>query len=333
MFKLLKHLFDNNYINSAGLLALVLSPVADGLGGGIYFWCLFGILFSLFLFGVFDEYRRNKKLHSETIHIPIVIKVDDGPSPTYVMKNILDQIEQSYNLSNYEKILKRYLGINIEGYIFEYNGSIYDFDRAMSFARIIRYSVINIEKRFNGRVKFHVAYYKRPSIGFLLGTIFRTEAVVVYQNNDFENRFYPVANISSRAYKERIANFSKYSIQKHIQDTEEKSVLIAIESSSHKINLNANSIRKYKNIISINLIHNGTIPYDDNWIEYASEIYNVINQTQTEFDTIVIAHAMPEAIAMVLGMAIENYWNIDVLQYDNSDYKFILNMGKISYYF
>lgn len=326
-------MFDNNYINTAGLLALVLSPVADGLGGGEYFWYLFVVLFLLFLFGLFDEYRKNKRISCETVHIPIVIKIDDGPDPKYVMKNILEQIEQRYKMSNYEETLKRYFAINLEACIFEYGGSVYDFDRVMSFARIIRYAILGIEKLLKGRVKFHIAYYKRPGIGLLLGTIFRTEAVVVYQNNDFENRFYPVADITSRAYKERIERFSRYSTEKNITDMQNKTLLIAIESASHKINLNAESLQKYKNKILIRLRQNGTIPYEDSWVEYASEIYNVINQAQTEFKAISLAHAMPEAIAIVLGMAIENYWNIDILQYDDGDYKFLLNMQNIKYYF
>ena len=41
---------------------------------------------------------------------------------------------------------------------------------------------------------------------------------------------------------------------------------------------------------------------------------------------------MPEAIAVILGMGLENYWNIHVTQYDNNDYQNVFTMNKIKYY-
>lgn len=60
----------------------------------------------------------------------------------------------------------------------------------------------------------------------------------------------------------------------------------------------------------MDLNSNGTIPYEIDWINHAKEIYSVMNELQISYKSIYLAHAMPEALSLVLGMAIENYWNL-----------------------
>jgi len=329
--KIVKQIIDNSYIHIAGILAIFLSPFADAIGKEAYWW-LFGFLFILFIFGLITEIKKRRDMKNATINLPVVIKVDEGPDVLYVMNNLVDKIEEKTGLDGYSALLQKYHSINVETFIFEYEGSIYDFDRLVSFARIIRYNVKQIEKQLNGKVKFHVAYYKRPAVGFLLGTIFRTEAITVYQNSDYENRFYPVAEVVNRSYKERVDKFRKYDIQSIIKDPSDKRVLIAIESASHNIKVNAKIVKNFSNSVFIRLKEKGTIAYECDWIEYAAEIYNVINKMQVEYEKITLVHAMPEAIAVVLGMALENYWNIEITQYDNGEYKNVYNIQKVKLY-
>jgi len=329
--QLLKNLLDNQYINIAGVLAIFLSPIADAIGGKTAFWYLFGVLFLLFLFGIFDELKKNKIMTQDTVHIPIVIKVDDGVDTKYVINNLIEKIEDKIGLKNYEDILKQYYSIDLDTLIFEYNGSIYEFDRLMSFSRIIKYKVHQIEKELNGRVKFHIAYYKRPSVGFILGTIFRTEAVTVYQNSDYENRFYPVLDINSRKYKENTDVFANYTIKKELNSSED-SVLVVLNIASHLVNTNAQNLKQYKNKIIMISNSKGSIPYESDWTEHSREVYSMINQLQIKYNKITIAHSMPESIAITLGMALENYWDITITQYENSDYKEVYNMKDIKYY-
>jgi len=332
MFKKYKNIFYNKFINIAGLLAIFLSPFADALGGAYAFWVLSAFLFSLFVYGFYDEQKKYKKFQEDVVHVPIVIKIDNGPNEKYVMKNILKIIENDYNLDNYEEDLKNYFSLELDTLVFKYHGNIYNFDELMSFIRIIQYKLHEIEHQLNGRVKFHIAYYKRPSIGFLIGILFRTEGIVVYQNNDFEDTFEKVANINSRKYKERIDNYSKYQVIEHSNNQDNDTVLLVINSASHFVNLKANNLQKYENIIEIRLKENGTIDYNTDWTIYANEIYNLINKLQTEYQQITIAHSMPEAISVILGMALENYWNINITQYENNDYKDVFTMNKAIFY-
>jgi hypothetical protein len=77
----------------------------------------------------------------------------------------------------------------------------------------------------------------------------------------------------------------------------------------------------------------GTIPFEDDWIEYSREIYTKIHDYRLQYKKIIIAHAMPEALAFLIGMAIENYWNVEITQYTNNDNVVLYNMKDIKFYF
>ncbi|WP_141047432.1 SAVED domain-containing protein [Aliarcobacter cryaerophilus] len=329
----IKNFLENKFISIVGIFAIIAGPFYDAIDNPIITWITFSFLSLIFIFAVIDEYKRNKKLNSSVIHIPIVIKVDDGPDTKYVMKDLIKKIESDYNFSDYEEILQKYYSINVNKFIFEENCNMYDFERLINFARIIKYNITQIESLLEKPVKFHIAFYRRPMVGFLIGTIFRTNNISIYQNNDSKNCFEKVANIESRKYKERINLFNKYKIVEHISDENDNTILVTIDSASHYVNKNENNLKKYSNYVNISLIENGTIPYSNDWSEYAQEIYNVLNNLQTRFKSITIAHSMPEAISIILGMALENYWEINITQYKDGSYHSIYSMNQIKYYF
>lgn len=333
MFKKFTNIFDNKFILIAGLLALFLSPIADAIGGSSA-WVLFFILFPLFLYGLFDEKRRHDKFEEDIVHIPLVINVEGETDSSHVMEDMIQKIEDCYRYTDYKRDLDKYLNINTDNLIFNYKGDIFDFNRVMSFARIIKYKKNQLEVRLNKRVKYHIAYYKRPSIAYLIGVMFRTDGISVYQNNDAENNFLKVSDISSRKYKEKVHSLKKYEVIENLNDENKDHILVTIRSSSHNININSNELKKFKNRIYIELLEGNTIPYETDWTVYCAEIYNVINDLQTKYNSITIAHAMPEALALMLGMALENYWNITITQYNHktSDYPKILVMNQIEYY-
>jgi len=333
MFKKYKHIFDNKFILIAGLLALFLSPIEDAIGGNAP-WALSLILIPLFFYGLFDENKKFNKLNSDIVHIPLVINVKGDPEQRYVMKDLLAVIEKEYEIDDYSEELNKYLGVNTDNLIFNFKGNIYNFDELMSFLRIIKYKKAQLETKLNKRVTYHIAYYKRPAIGFLVGGLFRTDSIIVYQNNDSKNSFEKVAHVIDRNYKERLDKFEKYNIEYLLNNNTSDDVLLTIRSSSHNINFNTDSLKDFKNIVKIDLIEGNTIPYDSDWIEYSKEIYNVINELQTKYKTITIVHAMPEALAVLLGMALENYWNIKMTQFEHkeSNYKYVFSMNNVEYY-
>lgn len=331
MKKIIESLFESFWIKTIGLISIFMTIFADYTGKRESFMYVFVVLLVFFSIAIFKEFKE-RKIKQETLHVPLVIKIGDGAEPKYVLNGLVKQIEKRTGYLNYKSSLSKYFTIDLDDYIFIYNDSLYDFEKLMSFARIIRYEINKLEKKFyDKKIKFHIAYYRRPAVAFLLGTIFRIENVIFYQNNDADKIFYPVLDIKDRNYKSHTENYEKYIITKSYKNENNNEVLIAIESASHSIALSQTSLNKFENIIKIKLKDGVTIPYEIDWVNHVVEIYSIINKAQTKFKKITIAHSMPEALALTLGMAMENYWNVDITQYEEFDYKFMFNMSKITF--
>ncbi len=337
ILKKLENLVDNPLIAVAGVFGMVLGPLADATGKSVWYWILLGVLLLLVLFAVFDEIHRYDTLHRDVLHLPLVIRVDDKTDSKYVLTLLLQRIEEQLGVKNYAKELLKYRKLNVEEFVFDYNGSIYDFNRLLSFAQLVSYRVNQSERELKTKIRFHIAYYRRPSVAFMLGVIFRTEGVVLYQNNDAAESFERVADIADRRYKERLEALQRYELEEDFQEEAGSEVLVVINSASHNVDLRAQGVSHYQNRVVLTLKprngKKGTIPYKEEWSEYAAEIYTVLHDMRLRFDKIILAHAMPEALAFIVGMAIENYWNIDITQYEVDGYKRVYNMQDVKYYF
>jgi len=222
---------------------------------------------------------------------------------------------------------------------FKYDGDMYDNARLISFLQIIRYVLNDVQKRLENKGKFHVLFLRRPAFGVALGGMFRTDGIVVYQNNDYANRLDRVAKIDSRKYKERITHFRHFDVEENLNDPSGEQLLVVVQISSHSVSVEHDAFRGFKNIITLTSNRNGTLPTDsesftnDLWVEHAQEIYNVINLNKGKYRSITLAHSMPEAIGVILGMALENYWHIDIYQFDAGEYRNVINLSQIKYYF
>ncbi len=317
--------------------------------GGLFSDALFGtygfittliIAFIILFIGMRRENDIANLYNNEIIPIPVVISIDDNTPIKMLFKSLLSKInEEDSRFDNLMDKLEKYFNISSNMLMFKYDGDMYDNARLISFLQIIRYELNDVQNRLDNKAQFHILYLRRPAYGFALGGMFRSDGIVVYQNNDYKNRLDRVASIDSRKYKEKTNKYKKFDIIKDFKNKENKKLLIVIQISSHNVSTENISFQNVENIITIRSKGNGTIPVDKEsvdsgvWIEYAQEIYNVINKIKSDFDEIKIAHSMPEAVAVIVGMALENYWNIDVYQFDNSCYKEVINLKQINYYF
>ena len=299
------------------------------------------VLALFFLILAFFKERRIQHLYAnETIPIPIVISVDDNTPIEIHFKALLARIsEDDRRFEGLEKKLENYFNISEQMLTFKYDGDMYDQARLISFLQIIRYVLNDIQRRLDNKACFHLFFLRRPAVGVALGGMFRTDGIVVYQNNDYSNTLDKVAKIDSRKYKEKVSEFKHFKIIKKLKEKRDKHLLVAIQISSHTVSLEHPALKKFKNIIVMDSVLNGTIPPDaesfenDVWVEHAQEIYNIINQYKGEFDAITLVHSMPEAVGVILGMALENYWDIDVCQFDRGEYRVVVNLKQIKYYF
>ena len=317
--------------------------------GGLFSDALFGtygfiatliIALIILIIGAGKENDIANLYNNEIIPIPIVISIDDNTPIKMLLKSLLSRIiEEDSRFDKLINKLEKYFNISDDMLTFKYEGDMYDNARLISFLQIIRYELNDIQRRLDNKAQFHILYLRRPAYGFAIGGMFRSDGIVVYQNNDYKNRLDKVAVINSRQYKEKIQKYEKFEIIKDFNNKENKKLVIIIQISSHEVSVKNKSFENVENIMIIRSKGNGTISTDkvdvDNgiWIEYSQEIYNVINKIKSDFDEITIIHSMPEAIAVIVGMALENYWNIDICQFDDSVYKRVINLKQIKYYF
>ena len=334
MIEILMRFLENKYVSLASIIGLLLGFLSDALDNDIAKWIIFAIIVILFIFAIVNEYRLNSKFNKEVIHIPVVIKIGSKVEASYVMNNLIEEIEKIENTSSYKRDILRFLKIDLDSFIYEFKGDIYDFDNLMDFSRYINHEIKKLQVQIGNKIEFHVAYYQKPAIGFLLGTIFKTENISVYQNNDYKNTFFKVFDINSRKYKENKPNNEFYTIDRSYMTDESNEILVVLNSSSHNVNVNSDKLKQYSNFVKLTLNSNGTIPYEIDWVEHSQEIYTLLNELQIKYKHIVLAHAMPESLSLVLGMAIENYWNLTITQYNpkTSDYDEMYTMNQIKYF-
>ncbi len=313
---------------------------ADAFFGKSGFIVTLAVALLLLLIAFVKERKVQQLYANETIPIPVVVSVDDSTPIEIHFKALLTRIaEEDSRFEGLDKKLESYFNISEQMLTFKYDGEMYDRARLISFLQIIRYVLNDIQRRLDNKACFHLFFLRRPAVGVALGGMFRTDGIVVYQNNDYSNTLDKVAKIDSRKYKEKVSDFKHFKIMKKLKDKKERDLLVAVQISSHTISLEHPSLRKFKNVIALESVRNGTLPTDDEsfkndlWVEHAQEIYNIINQYKGEFDTITLVHSMPEAIGVILGMALENYWNINVYQFDRGEYRNVINLQEIKYYF
>lgn len=330
-FKSFENILENKIIGLISIIALFGGFIADSNGGGFEYVLI--IIIPMFLYALWDEHRKYSTMQIKDLHIPIVIKIDNGPNVNHVTNYLVEQIEQKCKIKQHKNNLKKYRNIDIECLQFEYKGELNNFNQLMDFSRKIRDEITKLESEAIGKIKFHLAYYRRPAAGFLIGTIFRTEGIYIYQNSDHENIFHEVVDINSRKYKEKVSSYVKYKVESEENGDSDK-LLIVINSASHNVNENSDELKHFKNKVRLTLLTNGTIPYEEDWTTHVQEIYMTINKYQTMYDKIVIAHSMPEALSVALGMAIENYWNVQITQYNfkTGGYDSLYNMNQIEFF-
>ena len=334
MFKSFSKIVGHEIFGGMGIVATIVAGIGDASNAGLFHITAIGI-YSLGGFLAWDDTRKKEKFYKKSeIHLPVVINVDSPKSAKHIFNQLIKKIESELEINNYEDNLKKYLNIVREDLIYEYGiglEGIYNQNKLFTFLHIISYNLNQIQKKMDNKIVFHIAYYTRPSVAFALGEIFKDDGVVVYQNNPDKDVFDEVAKTQNRNYKTNVKNFEKFDVKKY-ENNKTTEVLLVINASSHKVNLNASSLKKYQNRVILDAKHNGTIGLNEDWMQYVKEIFTILNELQTKYSHIVIAHAMPESIALLVGMAINEYWNVTITQYDNLEYKKVYNMSDIKLY-
>lgn len=316
-----------------GLAAIITGFALDSLGKTEYFSWAAKIIVVVLLYVAYEVYTERKMYKTKVLPIPIVVNINSDITGEYALNSLFEEIEKNSKFKNLKANLKKYRNIIEDDLVFTYKGDLYKKEEIITFMQIIRYQVRKIKENIPNQVEFHLAYYKRPAYGIFLGYVFEEEDLVIYQNKTNHDSFYKVAEIDNRDYKNVVSEFQKFNIKYLKQDENSEQLLIGIKASSHNINFNTEGLKDYTNVISIEAKHSGTIQPEEDWVLYVREIFTVLNEEQTKYKQITIAHNMPESIGVILGMAVGHHWRLLITQYDKGDYIEVMRTDELDCYY
>lgn len=321
---MLKNIFSNQYFNLAMGLGALGGLLSDQIGKG-YIWVI--LVATIFiLYAIYDEYNTKKIYQQRNLSIPVIFNISNPTDSKSTLNILFSQLEKEY--SDHKENLEKYFNIIEDDLIFHYNGDIYDEDRFIDFLKISKHGIKKLEAQTPKDVHFHVVYIGPIATAIEVGTIFATEKVTLYQHNRTSNTYTKLPTMDNRKHKELVKEF-KIINRKDIGKIN-KEVTVAIDAAAHKV-----AITKLgKPIVHLESKLGATIKNDEDFITLSQEIYTVLNELQISVNKIKLVYSMPTTIAFILGMSIQTYWNIELTQYNDGNYKTIIKtLNKIKYYF
>ena len=200
-----KNLLSNTYINIASFLAIPSAFLADVFGTPFAYITALLILLILVIAGFVDEYKTKKLYSKENIAIPIVFNISNPADSKSSLEMLFEKLEDEY--PNHKENLKKYFNIIEKDLIFKYDSDIFNEERFIDFLKIAKHDIKKLEAQTPKNVHYHIAYIGPIANAIMVGTIFGTEGVTLYQYNKSTNSYNIALEINDRSYKEGVDNF------------------------------------------------------------------------------------------------------------------------------
>lgn len=321
---------SNPYSALASVVATVGTFVAESLGQGTVVVLVLTV--ATLLFGIFSEARKSAIYQHEAIPLPIVINVSNPARSENALATLFGVVESDRRFRRHRQNLAQYLQILPSNLVFEYRGDIHDVKRLQTFLKFTRHDLERLKAQVPTDTVIHLAYIGPASVGILIGTSLGLDGIIIYQFTKSSNSYRPVIEVSDRRLKENIAGHEKFEVQRppktHLQAT------VAIDVSSHKINLNEPSIQSYGDVIYLKSRSMGTIDPSEDWAQYCREVFAVLNYAQQQYSEIQLVYSMPVALAIAIGIATRNYWNVLLTNYhsETGAYRPLMKLNEVDYH-
>jgi len=321
---MLNNILSNIYTQVALIFAAFGGLISDQIGGG-YFVVIVISLFGI-LYAIYDE-KKNKKIYAEqNIPIPLVFNISNPADSKTALNALFKILDERF--PNLEENLKKYFNIIEDDLIFKYDGDIFNEKRFIDFLKVTKHDIKKIEAQTPQNINFHIVYIGPIANAILIGTMLGTEGVTLYQYNKSTDSYTISIEINSREYKEYIDEMRI--IKKDLIGNIKDSVTVAIDLASHKVALG----KLEKPIVHLQSIIGATIHKSEDFIRANQEIYSVINELQQTCSHIKIVYSMPTTVAIMIGMSVQNYWDIEITQFSDGEYKSVVkHLNDIKYYF
>ncbi len=323
-------ILSNPFTVTAGIIGGIGGLVADQFGAG-YGVVVVAVLI-LIVLGIWSEARKLSIYKHAAIPLPIVINISNPANSENALNALFNLIEQDRRFKNYRRNLAQYLQILPSDLIFNYRGDIYETERLKDFLKITRYSLEKLKTKTPRNTVIDLAYIGPASVGILIGTVLSLDSIKVFQYSKTSDSYYPVVEIRDRTLKEDVAKIEKFAVK--FPQKSQKKVTVAIDVSSHKISIKDPSITAYGDLLYMKSRSIGTIELHEDWMQYSREIFKVLNLAQQNYEEIRLVYSMPVALAIILGIALQNYWNITLTQYDSgsSTYRDLMKLNELQFY-
>ncbi len=323
---MLDRLFSNTYTQIAFAIAGIGGLLSDQYGYG--YWKVLVVVGVFLLFALFDEYKRKKVYSAENIPLPLVINISNPADSLTALNALFETLSKKY--PDHKKNLKSYFNIIEKDLIFKYDGDIFDQERFVDFLKITKHQIKKLDAQTPKNIHFHIVYIGPIANAILIGTMFGTEGVTLYQYSKSTDSYTVALDIDSRAYKEHVDTKEFRIIKKEVIGEISDEATVAIDLASHKVAL----AKLEKPIIHLSSKVGATLKNKEDFIRANQEIYAVINELQQSVSHIKLLYSMPTTVAILLGMSIQNYWDIELTQFGDGEYKSVIkHLNRIKYYF
>ncbi len=319
-----KDLLENSYTQYALIISGIGGLIADQFGSGYYVALVMMVLF--FVYAYFDERRRRKVYTSPNLPIPVVFNISNPASSSKALDALYAELSERF--PDHEKNLEKYFNILRSDLIFKYDGDIFDEERFIDFLKVTKHDLKKLDAQTPQNVHFHIVYIGPIANAILVGTMLGTEGVTLYQYSKSTDSYTVALEIDSRVYKEHVDGFRI--IKKEVIGEIGDHATVAIDLASHKVALS----KLEKPIIHLESSVGATLHKAEDFIRANQEIYAVINELQQNCSHIKLVYSMPTTVAILLGMSIQTYWDIELTQFGDGEYKSVIrHLNRIKYYF
>jgi hypothetical protein len=323
---MLKNILSNLWTNLALIIAAFGGLVSDQIGYGYGVAIMISLPF--ILFAIYDEYRKHKIYSSEHIPIPIVFNISNPANSKTALNTLFSILDKDF--PEHKTHLAKYFNIIEDDLIFAYNGDIFDEERFIDFLKITKHDIKKLDAKTPKNIDYHIIYIGPIANAILVGTILGTEGITLYQYNKSSDSYNIALKINNRSYKEEAKEFTLMNKEIIGELKDGSKTTVAIDLASHKVALG----KLEKPIVHLQSKIGATIKDKDDFIQANREIYSVINQLQQSQNHIKLTYSMPTTIAILLGMSIQTYWDIEITQFSEGEYKTVIkHLNKIKYYF
>jgi len=318
------NILSNIYTQISLIVAALGGLIADQIGTGyamVIIVALFGISYA-----VYDEYKNKKIYSKQNIPIPLVFNISNPADSKSALNALFAILDKEY--PNHQKNLQKYFNIIENDLIFKYDGNIFEQERFIDFLKITKHELKKLDAQTPQNIHLHIIYIGPIANAILIGTMLGTEGVTLYQYNKSTDSYTISIELNSREYKEHTDAFKI--IKKETIGEIQESVTVAIDLASHKIALK----KLQEPIVHLQSTVGATIHKSEDFLRANQEIYAVINALQQQVSHIRLVYSMPTTVALMLGMSVQNYWDIELTQFYDGEYQTVVaHLNNIKYYY